>query len=342
VPKKQNNGGKRMEIVVDDRAFVIGLSELFRQEMKSYEVGHLLPLAETACIDLDLSPANVTVEGYYTESDELERFFQLIRALQDIEVHKVSDGTTKTAIFRLREVLTSPAMGRVESNDILLPRTTSPFGEALQILSNWSIDGLCQEAKKLVRKDDSGLVAVAAAAGDPVCLCAARESMALVADVELAEMQPPEFTWGVSKGVAEVAVRFVSCLANATGIILPEPISTFSHLYGQAARDAELIGRCVLIGELFGNPYPYYHWYIDSQNGQLRVKDFWSSSIWTTGRLRNIPIGSWPAMGAKVEASGLKNESRFEGATAPSDTRMAAGGKESPNGWFSRLFRRGR
>jgi hypothetical protein len=178
-----------MKIFVDDRAFVVGLSELFREEMKSYEAATLLPIAEAACKVLGLSPVMVPVEGYYTESVELERYFRLIRALQDADIHEVSPDPGKDTIYRLREVLTSPAMGRVEDNDRVLPRTTSPLGEALRILSNWSIDALSRQAVQLVRKDDAGLVAVAASSGDPVALCVARESMALVADVELAEIE---------------------------------------------------------------------------------------------------------------------------------------------------------
>lgn len=327
-------------MIVDDRAFVVGLSELFRQEMKRYEVANLLPLAEDACKALDLSPALVPVEGYYTESAELERFFRLIRALQNTEIHEVSPGSTDDAILRLREVLTSPAMGRIEHNDQLIARTTSPLGEALRILSNWSIDGLCQQAQKLVRKDDSGLVAVAAAAGDPVGLCAARESMALVADVELAEMQLPEFAWGVSEHVVEVASRFISALAETTRIMLPKPVATSSDLYGQAAIDAELIGRCILIGERFGNPFPYYHWYIESQGGKPIVKDFWSSTVWTTNSLSQMPLNNRPAMGSHVGAPHMGNGSKDE-ATRSTYDHPKKDEQQGRRGWLARLFQRG-
>ncbi|MDD4880372.1 MAG: hypothetical protein PHX10_02245 [Gallionellaceae bacterium] len=38
-----------MAMTVDDRPFVIGLAELYRQAMKDYEATTLLPLAEAAC-----------------------------------------------------------------------------------------------------------------------------------------------------------------------------------------------------------------------------------------------------------------------------------------------------
>ncbi|MRR29389.1 hypothetical protein EG834_03435, partial [bacterium] len=224
-----------MEIVVDDLTFVVGLSELFRKNMKDFEVVTLLPLAEIACKALDLSPAMVPLEGYYSESEELERFFRLIRALQYAEMCEISPSSGRDAIHRLREVFTSPAMGRVTECDQVLPRATSPFGEALRILSNWSISGLSLQAQRLIRDDDAGLVAVAAATGNPVALCVARESVALVADVELAEVELPQFVWAVSEPVARVASRFISALAQSTGIILPDSSATSSHLFGQAA-----------------------------------------------------------------------------------------------------------
>lgn len=331
-----------MKNVVDDRAFVIGLSEMFREEMKTYEVTTLLPLAETACKALDLSPVMIPIEGYYTESVELERYFRLIRALQLADIREAPPGFGKDAIYRLHEVLTSPAMGRVEDSDRILSRTTSPLGEALCILSNWSIDGLSRQAAQLVGTEDAGLIAVAATAGDPVALCVARESMALVADVELADTEVPEFVWAVSERVAEVAGRFVSVLAETTGIVLPEPAAASSRPYGQAARDAELVGRCILIGERFGNPYPYYHWYIDSHDGQLTVKDFWSSNVWTTADLRHTPINMRPATGTQVGSPHLGNEPKGEGIRSSLDPRKEDQERQARKGWWARLIPRGR
>lgn len=327
-----------MRTVIDDQAFVVGLSELFRQEMKAYEVTSLLPLAESVCETLGLSPADVPIEGYYAESTELQRFFRLIRSLQNAGSGDNFPDSTQRAIYRLREVLNSPAMGRVENHDRLIARTTSAFGEALQTLSSWSIDSLSRQAQLLVRKDDAGLLAVAAAAGNPVGLCAARETMALMADVELAETQLPEFDWRVSEHVAEVADRFICTLAKATGIQLPQPNATSSLAYGMAAADAELIGRCILVGERNGTPCPYYHWYIDLQDGQPRVKDFWSDTIWTTAILNKIPPGSRPAEGAHIEASHWVNKPDDKG-IGPASVH-----KEDPvrRGWIARLLQRRR
>ena len=331
-----------MEIVVDDRTFVVGLCELFREEMKAYEVTTLLPLAETACKALDLPPAMVPVEGYYSESDELERFFRLIRALQYAEMREVSPSSGANAIHRLREVFTSPAMGRVEESDRVLPRTNSPFGEALRILADWSIDGLSRQAQQLVWNDDAGLVAVATVTGDPIAICVARESAALMADVELAEIDLPHFIWAVSEHVARVADRFVSSLAETAGINLPKPEATSSQAYGRAAREAELIGRCILIGERSGNPHPYYHWYIDAQNGVLTVKDFWSSNVWTTDSLRHMPVNRRPPTGAQVEAPDIGNEPKDRGIASSHGPMTKDRKQQGRKGWFARLFQRSR
>lgn len=330
-----------MEIVVDDRTFVVGLCELFREHMKVYEVATLLPLAESACKALDLSPAMVPIEGYYAESAELERFFRLIRAMQLAEMRELPAGPGASAIRQLRKVYGSPAMGRVAQNQNVLPRTDSPFGEALGILADWSIDGVSRLAQRLVRDDDCGLIALAAASGDPLALCVARETLALSGLIMQMEADLPQFVWAVSGHVASVAARFVAALAEATGIMLPAPDAQSAHLYGQAGKDAALVGRCIWIGERVGNPYPFYHWWIDSQNGLLTVKDFWSSEVWTTDVVRQLPFNRRPGPGARLGAPELA-----DGAGASPHGQLAGDQARRPQKgwleWFARLFQRGR
>jgi hypothetical protein len=315
-----------MKIVVDDTSFVIGLCELFRQQMKSYEVRTLLPLAEASCRALNVPPATVAVEGYYGESAELSRFFLLVRALQATYACPVPVESGAQAMRQLRQVLTSPAMGRLVSSDYLLPRMSSPFSEALTTLPSWTVDGLTDRAGLLVRDDDAGLVSVAAAAGSPVALCVARETVALMADVAWAEVetQEPQFAWAVSPQVSAVAHRFVSALGQVTGIALPQIQAESAQLYGEASKNAQLVGRCILVGDQFGQAYPLYHWWIDKQDGQLEVKDFWSTDPWTTDTLSQTPFGARPTRGACVAAPGT----------------LAAERQRQQTGWLGRLFRR--
>ena len=71
-----------------------------------------------------------------------------------------------------------------------------------------------------------------------------------------------------------------------------------------------MVNRCILMGKQSGNPYRYYHWYIDMQNDGLSVKDFWSSSIWTTdgppAREQWSPAfrGRWPRAPAAAPLPG--------------------------------------
>lgn len=317
----------KMAIAVDDRLFVIGLAELLRQAMKGYEVATLLPLAESAGKALALTPSAEPVEGYYGESASLERYFRLIRAMQQAEMPTVVPEPARDALTRLRAFFDAPAMGRVEASDRVLPRVTSPFGEALRTLADWSVDALSRQARQLVGADDAGLLAVAAAAGDPVALCVARETAALAAEVELAEEDEPMpgFVWAVTEPVAAVAGRFVVALAKSTGIRLPEPVAASADLFGQAASAADIDGRCILVGERSGNPYPFYHWYVVRRDGCDMVRDFWSSVIWTTSDLRRLPAAEWPRAGAKVGVPASEP-------SAPAPARVPR------KSWLDRLF----
>jgi len=330
-----------VDIIVGDRLFVVGLSELFRHNVKIYEATTLLPLAETACKACGLSPAPVPVEGYYSESQELSRFFRLIRALQIAELRPASPGSAHESIQRLRNVFYSPAMGRAEENGRVLPRNSSPFGEALRTTEDWSIEGLSLRAQRLVRDDDAGLVAVASATGDPVAICVARESVALTAEVEMmAEPDVPRFKWAVSPQVAEIAGRFISVLAQATGLVLPEAVPSSAAIYGQAARDADLIGRCILVGKLPGLTYPLYHWYIKATKGEPTVKDFWSTALWTTQNLRRLPANQRPTAEGRLGAPEPENESPADGRSSPRNSAAKPEGGLERKGWLARLFQR--
>lgn len=327
-----------MDIIVGDRLFVVGLCELFRQEMKVYEATTLLPLAETACRAFGLSPAPVPVEGYYSESQELSRFFRLVRALQVTELRSASPGSAHESVRRLRGVFYSPAMGRAEENGRVLPRNSSPFGEALRTTADWSVEGLSLRSQRLVRDDDAGLVAVASATGDAVAICVARESVALTAEVELAEVETPRFTWAVSPRVAEIAGRFVSALAEVTGLVLPAARPSSAGIYGQAARDADLINRCILVGERPDVAYPLYHWYIEASKGEPRVKDFWSTALWTTHSLRRLPANKKPIAGGQLGAPDSESESAADQRSLPRHSAAKVEGGQK--GWLARLFRR--
>src|SRR5256885_946071 len=138
---------------LDDRKFAIGLCELFRKEMRAFEVQALLPLAEQACRVLGIPPAAGPIEGYYAESEELTRLFRLVRALQSVESPDFSLRPSD-ALAGLRRVYASRAFGRVMSSG-LLPRMTTAFGDSLTAVTSWSVPELTARAATLVRDDDA-------------------------------------------------------------------------------------------------------------------------------------------------------------------------------------------
>ena len=67
---------------VGDRELILGLDEFYRDAMKAHEVERLLPLAREVAGALGADPLDVPIEGYYTESPELELYFRIMRGLQ--------------------------------------------------------------------------------------------------------------------------------------------------------------------------------------------------------------------------------------------------------------------
>lgn len=282
-------------VTVDDRLFTLGLTELFRGEMKRHETENLLPLAIAVCREIAIDPSDAPIEGYYDETPELREFFRRVRALQDTRATVVLTPVAGHALKRLSATLNSPALGHVVDDGHLLARNTQVLGEALRISLRWSIDELVLKAASMVRKDDCDLVAVAATTGDALCLLVARESLALSADMEWAEQDDePEYRWAVSEAVAAVAMRFVGALRQSTGIALPTPDRSNALRYGRAGTGVDLAGRCILLGRRSGTGDVYYHWYVDAAGGTPVVRDFWSAAVWSTQAVRCLPTGRQP------------------------------------------------
>jgi hypothetical protein len=213
------------------------------------------------------------------------------------------------SLSMLQGIFGSPAMGRAEETKYLLPRTSSPLGEALRGANVWSVQGLTERSRDLIQDNDADLIAVACMTQDPVAICVARETMALTADVELAEIEPPRYVWKVSSKVSDIAKRFVSAVSSSFGITLPAPGPDSAAIYGEKAELAQLHGRCILMGQRPGDTYGHYHWYISGVRTQAEVLDFWSNTTWTTGMLRQLPLDRWPARGEKTGSPGIGNRS---------------------------------
>ncbi|NRF70235.1 hypothetical protein HLB44_24820 [Aquincola sp. S2] len=316
-------------VTVDDRLFTLGLTELFRGEMKHHETEKLLPLAISACRELAIDPSNAPIEGYYDETPELRDFFRRVRALQDTQANVSLTPAAAQALERLSATLNSPALGRVMDDGHLLARNSHALGEALRMSLRWEIDELVLKARSLVREDDRDLVAVAATTGDALCLLVARESLALSSDLEWAEQDDEsDYRWAVSEAVAAVAMRFVDALRHSTGIALPSPERSSAPCFGRAGREVDLAGRCILLGQRGGAGDVYYHWYVDVAGPAPVVRDFWSASVWTTEAVRCLPPGSRPGPETSPPLA----------APAVPPGRGASGAFQRASGWIQRLW----
>ena len=313
---------------VDDRCFVLGLNEAFREVKQAYELAVLLPAAERVAAALGVAEADVPVEGYYYQSEALSRYFRLIRALQQQPATAMPGADCAQALQTLRAYFSSPALGRpVSGMDNLLPQTSSPLNEALQTIlpQDWNIDRICQAAMAQVDEDDVNLLALAAMTGDALLICATRETMALDMCVATCAIETPTYRWAVSAALAERANRFIDRLQRDTGIVLPAADASSAEYYFHQQQNAGLSGRCIAIGQIPGNGY--YHWYIGYDLGGCQVKDFWSDSLWTTEQMMALPFEQQPVSGSRVGA-------------VPEPLAIFTAHGESASGWFKRLWRR--
>ena len=277
-------GGKR---VVDNRVFLLGLDNLYRNAMKTNEVGELLPCARRVAQALGVDPKGVPVEGYYTESPELTEYFCLVRALQEVNESLKDRVNSLPEFVRLLDVVSSPIFGESVSEGKLLPMGNDPLSQALEESSpSWTIDSLVTQASTIAQKrDDYSLVGLAARSKDAVVLTATRESVVLYARTIFGSARlKPRYMWEVDKDLTEAAARFVDTFNRLFGDQLPAPNKSHAEDYWQAYKRNEVLGRCVRIGsDDFKKPVVHYHWAV-CQEEDLTVHEFWHPEIWTTER----------------------------------------------------------
>ena len=276
---------------VDNRVFLLGLDQLYRDAMQPHEQVELLACARAVAAALDIRPADVPVEGYYADDPHLTEYFCLMRALQDTNQNRSTELDALPEFRRLFEVTSAPLYGRPVQNGKLLPLGRDPLSEALRVTwPDWSVTRLIDSAcAAAVAADDISLVGLAARIKDPVVLAALRESVVLYGEFIVGALPPPrEFLWHVDDELARHATRFVNTFNALFGDELPPPISANAEVYWSAYSWATILGRCVRLGQTDTLPVHYYHWAICSAVGnQLTVHEFWHDEIWTTARYRN-------------------------------------------------------
>lgn len=280
---------------VTNRVFLVGLDELYRTAMKRHERDELLNCAEQIAGDLSLAPADVPVEGYYSEDESLTRYFRIMRALQAQSKDRAPEVRATDALGRLQQVTQSPLYGdsAPHETDSLFGASRDAMFYALEAAEpRWSVRRLVPLAyKSALESDRFSLVDLAALAKDPVVLAGLRESVVLYAAKATLGMScpgNPKYLWAVDGMIEERASLFVDEFNSLFAEMLPRPCAENASVFWEASDIHGLAGRCVNLGnEDTSTPIRYYHWAIDRKLfGGLKVHEFWDSELWTTQRYK--------------------------------------------------------
>ena len=280
-----------MHAIVDNRVFLLGLDELYREAMKEHEGRELLRCALRTAEVLRIAPGHVPIEGYYGESADLTAYFRLLRALQHQPKSRSTEVSRLEEYQRLLAVTSSPIFGRRGARTLRAPAGRDPLSEAMRRTEQWSLVTLVPGAEQAAREtDDFSLVGLAAFANDAVVLAALRESVVLYAELMLLGMpQEPTIEWRVDADLALQAARFVDAF-NALfpiGRHLPAPVAENRKRFWDASDENGVVGRCTRLGA-DSSGTSHYHWAIRWGMGdQLMVEEFWRPEIWTTARYRD-------------------------------------------------------
>ena len=288
--------GATYDVIVDDRAFLLGLDELYRTAMKKHERNELLGCARRVAATLKVKPADVPIEGYYAEHPDLVTYFRVMRALQTQSATRAPEVESLSEFRRLLEVTSSPIFGRPvfktleDEEEYLLPRGRDPLSAALNAAlapNEWTVPGLTAAASAFAeRNDDFSLVGLACLARDSVVIAAVRESVVLYVEMVLgASLRRSKYVWRVNPKLAAAAQRFIDAFNGLFGPELPPANDTYAHIFGR--QEPYIDGRCVRVGQTTDMPPAHYHWaVVKDRDGEYAVHEFWSPEIWTTERFR--------------------------------------------------------
>ena len=290
-------------IVIDNRIFLLGLDVLYRDRMKRFESDRLLNCAHRVAQALSVQPADVPIEGYYTETPELEEYFRLMRSLQRVDEERESIVIDLQEFQVLWDLTNSPIYGRPQRDGKLLPTGRDPLSQALNGEADrgvpWRADSLVEAAHQAALEyDDISLVGLAARAKDKIVLAALRESVVLYAELVTFGIHfKPKLTydWQVDEALADAAARFIQAFNRIVPWPLPAAEAANAEVYYRQAQENDFIGRCVCIGQA-SVAGPYYHWGIyysldTDRKPVFHLDEFWSPILWTTEKYRNICRG---------------------------------------------------
>lgn len=285
---------------VTDRVLLLGLDSLYRARMKQHESGELLACAQEVADALALPPSGEPVEGYYTESHQLESYFRLMHALQTVDPGLAPKVADLAGYRRLIEVTSSPIFGIPEERRGLLPRSRNSLTVALErtAVSEWAVPPLMAAAvANAVSSDDCSLVALAALSHDAVVVTALGDTVVLYTHTVLGAAQfppTPRYIWEVSDELARRAELFIDCFNSLFNGDLPRPHPGNAALFWAAHDEAAIPARCVRLGlDDSTEPIRHYHWAVSAGRTEgtprYEVHDFWDTTLWTTETYRRDP-----------------------------------------------------
>jgi FHA domain len=294
-PRQFAASGGTTIALVDNRVFMLGLNELYRDAMKQFESSRLLQSARGVATALHVTPGRFPIEGYYADTPKLREYYCLMRTLQELDKTEEDKVRGLFEFQFLTQVMRSPLFGRTKEGNKLLPRAVDSLAQALlDCRPAWSLNRLVKAAyEDALRYNDCSLVGLAARTQDAIILTATRESTVLYAEViclGLSEEPQIKYEWTVDDSLAKAANILIETFNGFVPGALPkaEPVNA-GRFYGSYS-DSEFIGRCVRIA-MTPDHKEHYHWAIalirqEESSSTLGVDEFWSGTIWTTERYR--------------------------------------------------------
>lgn len=283
---------------INNRNLILALDYLYRENMKFFEVKKLLPAATKLVELLSLSVADVPVEGYYVENEDLTEYFLKVKTLQNCKNGEERRVENEDSYKILSKTLSSEIFGYGQKSGFFPQRLDSLYYALMDIpVDNWKVLTLTEAAYKFSDKNnDISLVGIAASLRDSVVLTALRESVALYgAVVAGCAMEQPtiRYKWNVDPELENKVNQFIDKFNLLTGSSVKNAKSDNVEYFYEAFEENEIAGRCIFIGfDDRKDPIENYHWAIKYSQTGFFVDDFWSGEIWTTQRYENEKLYS--------------------------------------------------
>lgn len=275
---------------INNRNLVLAIDYLYREDMKRFEVGALLPAASKLVELLSLSLVDVPVEGYYTENEDLTKYFLKIKTLQNCTNEDQSRVVNEDSYKKLSKTMSSEIFGYGKKSGFFPQRLDSLYYALMDVpVNDWKVSTITEVAYELSEKNnDISLTGIAASLKDSVVLTALRESIALYGAVAAGcAMEPPEirYEWNVDSKLEDSINQFIDRFNILTESSVKNANAQNVEYFYDAFEENKIAGRCIFIGlDDRKDPIENYHWAIKYSQGDFIVDDFWSTDIWTTER----------------------------------------------------------